>query len=236
MEQRLAKAEDWAQRPKPQADAPKATDLEVHADIIGRLQLLLKIVPLDLQTDSTRLIIILLQGRGDVPPVPGVTIDHHNLHRSQYPEKIRQLELIEKAEMSAVGKLLGALKQKTEGGVPMLDHTNVLFGSNLGNANSHDWRNLPIPLAGGGFKHGQHLAFDAKNNVPLCNLFVQVRRQKGDRSRPVRYEQHDKRAWVGLATITTAASEQAREAAVGSGGREANSTPQLRRIAACATT
>ena len=113
MEQRLAKAEDCAQRPKPQADAPKATDLEVHADIIGRLQLLLEIVPLDLQTDSKRLIIILFQGRGDVPPVPGVTIDHHNLHRSQYPEKIRQLELIEKAEMSAVGKLLGALKQKT---------------------------------------------------------------------------------------------------------------------------
>ena len=59
----------------------------------------------------------------------------------------------------------------------MLDHTNVLLGSNLGNANSHDWRNLPILLAGGGFKHGQHLAFDAKNNVPLCNLFVQMLRQ-----------------------------------------------------------
>ena len=87
MEQRLAKAEDWAQRPKPQVDAPKATDLEVHADIIGRLQLLLEIVPLALQTDSTRLIIILLQGGGDVPPVPGVTIDHHNL---SYHARIRK--------------------------------------------------------------------------------------------------------------------------------------------------
>ena len=82
--------------------------------------------------------------------------------------------------MNAVGRLLGALKQKTEGGVPMLDHTNVLFGSNLGNANSHDWRNLPILLAGGGLKHGRHLFFDAKNTNPLCNLFVQVLRQKGD--------------------------------------------------------
>jgi hypothetical protein len=61
----------------------------------------------------------------------------------------------------------------------MLDNTMVLFGSNLGNANSHDWRNLPILLAGGGFRHGQHIAYDAKNNVPLCNLFVQMLRQMG---------------------------------------------------------
>jgi hypothetical protein len=83
------------------------------------------------------------------------------------------------AEMGAFAKLLGALKQKTEGGAPLLDNTMVLLGSNLGNANSHDWTNLPILLAGGGFKHGQHLAFDAKNNVPLCNLFVQMLQKMG---------------------------------------------------------
>jgi hypothetical protein len=121
-----------------------------------------------------------VQGRGDVPPVDGVTIDHHNLsHHGQDPEKIRQLELIEKAEFGAVAKLLKALKEKKEGGAPLLDNTMVLFGSNLGNANSHDSRNLPIVLAGGGFQHGQHLAFDAKSNVPLCNLFVQMLQRMG---------------------------------------------------------
>lgn len=180
MEQRLAKAEDWVQKPKPQIDAAKPNDVAESADIIGRLQLLFELVPLALQTDSTRLITILVQGRNDVPPVPGVTIDHHNLsHHGQDPEKIRQLELIETAEMRAFGKLLSALKQKTEGGAPMLDNTMVLFGSNLGNANSHDWRNLPILLAGGGFQHGQHLGFDEKNNVPLCNLYVQMLRKMG---------------------------------------------------------
>ncbi|MHA3775406.1 DUF1552 domain-containing protein [Verrucomicrobiota bacterium sgz303538] len=180
MEQRLAKAEDWVQKPKPKIDAKSPNDIAENADIIGRMQLLFELVPLALQTDSTRLITILVQGRGDVPPVPGVSIDHHNLsHHGQDPEKIRQLELIEMAEMRAVSKLLGALKQKTEGGAPILDNTMVLFGSNLGNANSHDWRNLPILLAGGGFKHGQHLGFDAKNNVPLCNLFVQMLQKMG---------------------------------------------------------
>ena len=147
MEQRLAKAEDWVQKPKPKIDAQKPTDIAEQNDIIGRLQLLFELVPLALQTDSTRLITILVQGRGDVPPVPGVTIDHHNLsHHGQDPEKIRQLELVEMAEMGAFAKLLGALKQKTEGGAPLLDNTMVLLGSNLGNANSHDWTNLPILL------------------------------------------------------------------------------------------
>jgi uncharacterized protein DUF1552 len=180
MEQRLVKAEEWVRKPKPKIDAPKPADIAEQNDIVGRMQLLFDLVPLALQTDSTRLITILVQGRGDVPPVPGVSIDHHNLsHHGQDPEKIRQLELVETAEMGAFNKLLGALKQKTEGGAPLLDNTMVLFGSNLGNANSHDWTNLPILLAGGGFKHGQHLAFDAKNNVPLCNLFVQMLQKMG---------------------------------------------------------
>lgn len=180
MEQRLVKADEWVQKPKPKIDAKAPQDIAEQNDIVGRMQLLFDLVPLALQTDSTRLITILVQGRGDVPPVAGVSIDHHNLsHHGKDPEKIRQLELIEQAEFGAFAKLLGALKQKTEGGTPLLDNTMVLFGSNLGNANSHDWTNLPVLLAGGGFKHGQHLAFDEKHNVPLCNLFVQMLQKMG---------------------------------------------------------
>ncbi len=55
----------------------------------------------------------------------------------------------------------------------------MLFGSNLGNASSHDTRNLPVLLAGGGFRHGQHLAFDPTNNTPLANLFVAMLQRFG---------------------------------------------------------
>ncbi|EDY21680.1 protein of unknown function DUF1552 [Chthoniobacter flavus Ellin428] len=175
MEQRLVKTEDWAKKPKPKVDAKPPEDIKNEADLIGRMQLIFELVPLAVQTDSTRLITILVQGRGDVPPIEGVSMDHHNLsHHGQDPEKIRQLELIETAEMGALNKLFNALKQKTEAGTPLMDNTMVLFGSNLGNANSHDWHNLPILLAGGGFKHGQHIAYDAKENTPLSNLFVQM--------------------------------------------------------------
>ena len=61
----------------------------------------------------------------------------------------------------------------------MLDNTAVLFGSNLGNASSHDWHNLPIILAGGGYKHGSYVAFDEKNNTPLANMFVSLAQRMG---------------------------------------------------------
>lgn len=180
MEQRLAKAEEWTLKAKPKVDAQPPKDIENDSDTIGRLELLFDLIPLAFQTDSTRLITILINGRNDVPPVPGVTIDHHNLsHHGQDPEKIRQLELIEKAEMRALSKLMTSLKAKKEGAGSLLDSSMVFYGSNLGNANSHDTRNLPILLAGGGFKHGQHLMFDTKDNVPMANLFVQMLQKLG---------------------------------------------------------
>ena len=76
--------------------------------------------------------------------------------------------------MTALRDFLARLKQAREGGATLLDRTTVLYGSNLGNASSHDTRNLPILLAGGGFKHGQHLAFDRTHNAPLCKLYVSM--------------------------------------------------------------
>jgi hypothetical protein len=66
-----------------------------------------------------------------------------------------------------------------EDGETLLDRTMVLYGSNLGNANTHVTRNLPILFAGGGFKHGQHLAFDTERNYPLPNLFVSMLERLG---------------------------------------------------------
>lgn len=175
MEGRLAKAEEWAKLPKPKVDAQAPKDITDEKDLIGRMRLLFDLVPLAVQTDSTRLITILVQGRGDVLPIPGVTIGHHNLsHHGQDPEKIAQLRRVEEEQFKAVADLIGAPKAKKEGGTRLIDNTMVLFGSNLGNANAHDWRNLPIVFAGGGFKHGEHRAFDAKNNKPLGNLFVSM--------------------------------------------------------------
>ena len=61
----------------------------------------------------------------------------------------------------------------------LLDRTSVLIGSNLGNANAHDPRNLPVIVAGGGYDHGRYLAGDGRRNTPLCNLFVNLLNNTG---------------------------------------------------------
>ena len=180
MERRLAEAEEWIKKPKPKVDVGQPSDIENRSDLIGQMRLLFELIPLAVQTDSTRLITVMIQGRNDVPPIRGVSIDHHNLsHHGQDKEKIKQLRLVEEQEMKAFAGLIASMKKKSEAGSRLLDNTTILFGSNLGNANAHDTKNLPIILAGGGFQHGQHLRLDTKNNTPLSNLFVQIARQMG---------------------------------------------------------
>jgi hypothetical protein len=86
---------------------------------------------------------------------------------------------VEVEMMKTVAEFLGKLKATKEDGVSLLDRTMVFFGSNLGNASSHATKNLPIFLAGGGFRHGQHLAFDPQTSPPLCNLFVSMLQRLG---------------------------------------------------------
>jgi hypothetical protein len=81
--------------------------------------------------------------------------------------------------MQAFFDFLKALKTRSAGGSDLLASTQVLLGSNLGNASGHLTTNLPVILAGGGFQHGQHLAFDQRDNYPLPNLFVSMLQRMG---------------------------------------------------------
>ncbi|HKI36735.1 MAG TPA: DUF1552 domain-containing protein [Gemmataceae bacterium] len=180
LEQRLARAEEWSKKPKPKVDAKQPQDIPNSADLVGRTRLLFDLAHLALQTDSTRLITIFLLGTSQVPPIPGVSLGHHDLsHHGQDPKKIEQLKKVELEAVKVLHDLLAKLKQTKEEGASLLERTMVLFGSNLGNANNHSCKNLPILLAGGGFKHGQHLAFDPKNAPPLCNLYVNMLQRLG---------------------------------------------------------
>ena len=123
----------------------------------------------------TAVITIMLAGSTYAPPIKGVTLGHHDLsHHGKDPGKLEQLKIVEVETMKTVRDLLAKLKQSKEDGSNLLDRTTVFLGSNLGDGSSHSTQNLPVLLAGGGFKHGQHLHFDPKNPPPLCNLFVNM--------------------------------------------------------------
>lgn len=180
LESRLQQSEGWAQRPKPKPEAEPPKDITDTNDAIGRQKLMYDMIVLALQTDSTRTITFQLGGLNSVPVIPGVSSDWHGLsHHGKDPEKIEELKIIEEAEFTAFGEFLARLKSVEENGRSLLDHTAVLFGSNLGNASSHDWHNLPIILAGGGFRHGGYVAHDGRNNTPLANLFVALAQRMG---------------------------------------------------------
>jgi len=180
VEQRLNDAEAWATRPKPKVDVKPPTDIQNGADTVGRTRLMYDLIHLAIQTDSTRVITLSIDGMSSVPPIEGVTIDHHNLsHHGKDETKLAQLRIVELEQMKAFADLVAKLKQAREADGTLLDRTMVLYGSNLGNASSHDTKNMPILLAGGGFRHGQHLAFDTRANAPLGNVFVSMLQQMG---------------------------------------------------------
>jgi hypothetical protein len=180
VEQRLVKAQDWARRPKPEVNSKPPVDIANAVDVPARVRLMIDLMHLAIQTDSTRFITFALNGLNAVPTIPGVTQDWHNLsHHGQDPAKLSELKVVELQQMQLFGELLAKLGDSSEGSGSLLDRTIVLFGSNLGNASSHNNKNMPIIVAGGGFQHGQHLAFDPLKNPPLCNLYVQLLRRLG---------------------------------------------------------
>lgn len=173
LEGRLKRNIDWENRPKPAVDYPQPKDIADANEVVAKSKLMFDLIRLALQTDSTRVVTLTLSTFSVVPHVPGVKSETHSLtHHGNEPEKIAELRQIEEAQLSAFSTLLDGLRSVGEGGGSLLDHTQVFYGSCLGNANSHSNQNLPLILAGGGFKHGRNLAFDTQNNTPLANLFV----------------------------------------------------------------
>lgn len=180
LEQRLAQAEYWSKRPKPQVDAEPPANIRNGADLVGKTRLWFDLIHLALQTDSTRLVTLQLLGTSNVPPIQGVSQGHHDLsHHGQDPAKIAQLKILELEKMKALRDFLAQLRATREAGESLLDRTTVFFSSNLGDAGKHSVKNMPVLLAGGGFRHGQHLAFDEANHPPLCNLYVSMLQRLG---------------------------------------------------------
>lgn len=178
-EQSLVRNEAWLNKPKPQVkyDAPKA-DPSVNL-IDKRETLWFDLIRLAFQTDSTR-VILLTVGEAGRADINGLNLEHHDAsHHGKDESKIEQLALIEETELKLFSKFLGNMKEIRESNATLLDHTSVLYASNLGNASAHTSDNLPIFVAGGGFKHQGHVAKDSKNNTPLSNLYVRMLQQLG---------------------------------------------------------
>lgn len=181
LEKRLATAQGWIDRPKPKVSAPKPDEITDRNNLPKNDKEMLDLVRLALETDSTRIVTVASSLASITPTViPGVKTNAHQLsHHGHRPEKMAELRLIEEAQFRDLAAFLTGLRTTPELGGNLLERTSVLYGTNMGSANAHSTDNLPVLLAGGGFKHGQHLAFDRKNNYPLSNLHVTLLQRMG---------------------------------------------------------
>jgi len=178
-EQQLQKAEHWQHKPKPKVDATPPRNILDQTRAIERARQLYDIMYLAIQTDSTRLMTYTVGDSSHVPQLPGVSMNYHDLsHHGQDPEKLKQLGIVESEHVRAFGDFIRRLKETEEDEANLLERTMVLLGSHM-HSGGHNNRNLPVIFAGGGFRHGQHVALDQENNYPLANLYVTMLQRLG---------------------------------------------------------
>jgi hypothetical protein len=177
VEKRLELRQRWASLPKP----TPPFDRPANKNKVQDLPMLYELIALALQTDSTR--IATLEIGGDfLPQDLGIDKSYHGLsHHGNDETAIKHLITLETYQIEQFGKFVERLAGIRDGERTLLDSTSVLFGSGIGDANTHKNSDLPILLAGGGYRHGEFkkLPTAGANKVPLCNLFVDIAQRMG---------------------------------------------------------
>lgn len=183
LERRMEMSKEWENKPKPKVKASMPLDPASPREYMEKVRLMYDMARLAFETDSTRCVTLLLDSvNSPAIDIEGVKITdgYHNLsHHGKSEAKLSQLKAIDEWHMKLLAELFGELRAAREESDTLLDRTMILYGSNLGNANTHVTTNLPTLFVGGGFKHGQHIAFDMERNYPLPNLFVSMLQRMG---------------------------------------------------------
>ena len=172
LEKKIVQEEPWLDRPKPVPDIPqppqgRGTEKDLKA--------MMELIALAIQTDSTRAI-TLSSGfaNGDF----GLSGGYHGFsHHGQREKEVGALKKIESYQVSMMAHLIDLLKAQADpiNGGTLFDHTMILFGCGMATG-EHSTKNLPLILAGGGFKLGEHKGFpvEKQTRVPAANLLLSM--------------------------------------------------------------
>ncbi|QGJ72213.1 Secreted protein containing DUF1552 [Planctomycetales bacterium 10988] len=178
VEKKIQLRNQWVKVPKP-SPAMKAPERDLG--LVNDLPLLYDLIAIALQTDSTRIATMEIAGSFNSREF-GYDEGYHGLsHHGHRPEKIEAVVKMGRYQVEQFAAFLQKLKSIETDQGNLLDSTMVMFGSGMGNANSHTNTNLPVILAGGGFRHGEHKAYENTGirRMPLCNLYVSMLQRFG---------------------------------------------------------
>jgi hypothetical protein len=173
VEQTLQQEQAWVSRPRPKVDMKEPT----NGTVSQQLPILFDLITLALQTDSTRVATIEVPGAFDTGAVGIEAKGYHAYsHHGKDPKLMAGMRKVERYQMDQFARFLTKLSD-----LGLLDSTQVLFGSGMGDGSAHTNKNLPILVAGGGFTHQTHVVMPEEQGmrVPLSNLYLTMAQRFG---------------------------------------------------------
>lgn len=174
LEAQLEHEKYWLKTKKPAVE--KALSVDREFEFSTKVQNMFELAKLAFRTDSTRVITFSMDWIYGAIKVPGATGGWHTLsHHGGNPEVLASLSCVERDIIKHFNQFLVDMDQISEGDGTLLDHTTVLMGSNFGNSSDHTCNNLPILVAGGGYRHQGYRVLDQQ--TPLCNLYLELLHQ-----------------------------------------------------------
>jgi len=168
--QRAEKSQGDADLQLPARPAGVPFDFEEH------VALMYELMALSYQANITRVITFMVSREvsNRTYTQVGVTDGHHAIsHHQNRAEKMAKNVLIQTFNVNQFKGFLEKLKSMPDGDGSLLDHTLLLYGSNMSNSNAHDHYPLPNLVVGGAagkMKGGRHLKYE--DHTPMTNLLV----------------------------------------------------------------
>jgi hypothetical protein len=142
-----------------------------HAKLMFDLQCLA------FQGDITRVSTFMYgaEQRGRMYPEIGLNESHHSMsHHGDNPENLAKYRKLNTWHVSLFAYLIDKMKATPDGDGTLLDHSLMMIGAGMSNANIHSHMDLPIALVGGagGMKGNRHIA--APMGTPMSNMLVHL--------------------------------------------------------------
>jgi hypothetical protein len=181
VEQRIVAAETLSAPEVGVPDYPRPAG--VPASMKEHAELMLDMIVLALQTDSTRVISFAFTNEGSNRGYPEIDVPegHHDCsHHGGSEEKQTKVAAINRFHIGMFGHLLKKMSAVKEGGNTLLHNSMVLYGSGISDGDAHNHDDLPILLAGnacGKLESGRHLVYS--KDTPLCSLYVWMLQRMG---------------------------------------------------------
>jgi len=174
IEKQIQSAEQDEARRMPQMEAPEG----IPAEFPAYVKLMIDLLVLAFQTDTTRIATFVLANEGSNRTFPWIEVrdGHHSLsHHGGNLEKTEKIQKIDQFYVEQFAYFIRKMDAVSEGEGTLLDNSMLFYGGAIGDGNRHNHNELPILLAGnaqGTIETGRHIRYP--KDTPLTNLFLSM--------------------------------------------------------------